>query len=76
MSHDVPEFDYESHFMGVGKKIFYLVIGILFSLGFGVLWYAIITGGTLGMLLGLIGGGATLSALVFGILLPLLHCKR
>ena len=73
---DMPEFDYESHMMSTGKKILYVLIALAFSLGFGFLWYAIAVGGMGGMLLGLIGGGTTLAALVFGILLPALKSRR
>lgn len=74
MSHnDLPEFDYAAHSMSTGKKMFLILIALVYALGFGLLWYALFTGGMSGALLLLIGAGITIAALVFGVFLPLMR---
>ena len=73
---DIPEFDYASHSMSMGRKIFLIFIGLVYALGFGALWYALLTGGMSGLLIGFVGACVTVMAVLFGILSPLKRRKR
>ena len=74
---DIPEFAYASHSMSFRKKLLLILIALVYALGFGILWYALFTGGGMSMLLLLpVGAGITLIGLIFGISIPLKRSKR
>ena len=73
---DIPEFDYASHSMSFGKKLWLILVALFYALGFGVLWFGLFVGGMTSILLIPIGAGVTLLGIIFGISLPIKRSKR